>query len=169
MTTHETAAAQLVDELGAIATAMAALLGPDLVAVLTDRADQAATRLVAELADGPLGDEPAADILALLWPHSDPDLSWWRTPLGLLIAPHWAAHRDDTGWTQAEAAEVLGVTRGTVAQLLARGALARAEGGRVSVASVIARLNRLAETRSRVEGRRAEALGVVTHRKGHRR
>jgi hypothetical protein len=141
--THETAVAQLIDEIGAIATAMAALLGPDLVTVLTDRADQTAPRLVAELADGGLGDETAADVLALLWPHSDPDPAWWRTPLGLLIAPHWAGHQDDAGWTQAEAAEALGVTRGTVAQLIARGTLDRAEGGRASVASVIARLCRL--------------------------
>jgi excisionase family DNA binding protein len=136
--------AQLTDELTNLATALGALLGPDLVTLLGDRAGQAAPRLVADLTDGDLGDEVAADLLAVLWPHGDPDLSWWRTPLGRAVAPHWAAHQDRS-WTHAEAAEVLGVTRGTVAQLVARGDLARHADGGVQVTAVVARLIRLGE------------------------
>lgn len=148
MTAQQDAAAQLTDEVSAIATALAALLGADLVTLLTDRADQAASRLTAELTNGGLCDETAADILALIWPHSDPDPSWWRTPLGLVIASHWAARQEGAGWTRVEAAEVLGVAPGTIAQLAARGTLERADGGRVSVASVVARLLRLAQERA---------------------
>lgn len=140
----QNAADQLSDELGILAAAVGALLGTDLVTLLSDRASQAAPHLVADLIDGPHGDEVAADLLAFLWPHGDPDLSWWRTPLGMAVAPHWAAHQD-RGWTHAQAAEVLGVIRGTVAQLVARGDLARHPDGGVQVAGVIARLIRLRE------------------------
>jgi excisionase family DNA binding protein len=71
-------------------------------------------------------------------------------PLGLVIAPAVVARlttgqtEDDEGWTQAEAAEVLGVTRGTVAQLVTRGSLDRTADGSCTRASVLARLVRLA-------------------------
>lgn len=142
------ARAQLEDELAAIATSLAALVGVDLCDILATRARQAAPRLVAELADGALADEVAADILTVLWPRGEPDLEWWGTPLGLLIAPSAAAAFGEDGWTHGEAARVLGVARGTVAQLVARGDLVRTPGGGCGRASVLARLVRLARTRA---------------------
>ncbi|MEV0732369.1 hypothetical protein [Polymorphospora sp. NPDC050346] len=146
MTTSEMAGAQLVDELSAVATQLAAILGADLVELLTVRAEQAADRLIGELEDGADVDTVALDILNALWPHGDPDLSWWRTPLGLAIAPSWAA-RQPGGWTHSQAAEVLGVTRDTVGTLVRRGTLGRAEDGSVAIADVIARLVRLSRQR----------------------
>uniref|UniRef100_UPI001BD1179B hypothetical protein n=1 Tax=Rhizomonospora bruguierae TaxID=1581705 RepID=UPI001BD1179B len=87
----DAARAQLADELGAVATALSAILGTDIHAILTQRIAERAGWLVAELESGALPDEIATDLLAVLWPHSDPDLEWWRTPLGLLVAPTWMA------------------------------------------------------------------------------
>ena len=140
---HAAASAQLTDELGAIAVSLAALLGADLAALLTSRAQDAADRLTAQLT-GPDADATAADLLSVLWPHSDPDPTWWASPLGLLIAPWWAATHAEEGWTRAQAAAVLGVTAGTVATLTSRGTLTQRQDGRVSVPSVISRLVRLA-------------------------
>lgn len=135
------AAAQLADELSALATRLGAVLGTDLQLMIGQRAQSRAAALVAELANGEQPDEIADDLLALLWPD-DPPLDWWRTPLGLLLAPT-AAREDAPGWSRAEAATVLGVTPGTVAQLSARGTLDPAPGGGISRLSVLTRVVRL--------------------------
>lgn len=145
------AAAQLRDELGALAARVAAVLGTDLQALIMQRAEARADWLAAEISDGTFPDETAADLLALLWPDG-PDLEWWRTPLGLLIAPTFAARHDGPGWSRGEAAVVLGVARGTVAQLVARGDLAQEPDGSVSRAAVLARLVRLAARPGRRPG-----------------
>lgn len=138
-----TAADQLTDELAALAARVGAVLGTDLQLAITARASTRAAQLAGELADGQDPDATAADLLALLWPD-DPPLDWWRTPLGLLIAPTAAQEQDAPGWTRAEAAEVLGRTPGTVAQLVARGSLPAAPGGGIERRAVLARLTRLA-------------------------
>lgn len=141
------AAAQLRDELDALTTRIGAVLGTDMQLMLTERARDRAAWLAAELDSGEHPDETAADLLALLWPD-DPPLDWWRTPLGLLIAPTAAQEADAPGWKQAEVAAVLGVSVGTVAQLGHRGGLDRATDGRFSRRSVLTRLIRLASQRS---------------------
>ena len=144
MTTPRTATTQLFDELGVVAFNLAAILGTDIHDVLTARIAARADYLVAELTAGQYPDETASDILTVLWPHGDPELGWWRTPLGLAIAPAWIAHLGaDESWSRTEAAEVLGVTRGTVVQLTARGSIERADDGGCSRASVLRRLLRL--------------------------
>lgn len=137
------AATQLTDDLGNLAARVGAVLGTDLQLACDQRARDRAHQLVGELADGEHPDATADDLLALLWPD-DPPLDWWRSPLGLLVAPT-AAQEDAPGWTRAEAAEVLGVTTGTVAQLGARGSLDTAVGGGFSRRSVLTRLVRLHE------------------------
>lgn len=149
MAGHTEAAAQLEDELGALAARIGAVLGTDLQLVLVERARARAGWLVAQLADGDHPDATAADLLALLWPD-EPDLEWWRTPLGLLVAPTAAQEDDAPGWSRAEAARVLGVSPGTVAQLGARGTeLEPAAGGGLSRRSVLSRLIRLADAVTR--------------------
>lgn len=140
------AGAQLPDELGALAARIGAVLGTDLQLALTQRAQDRAGLLVAELTDGDHPDATADDLLALLWPD-DPPLDWWRTPLGLLCAPT-AVREDAPGWSRSEAAEVLGVSPGTVAQLVARGTLEPADGGGINRRSVLARVVRLAGQRA---------------------
>lgn len=139
---QDQAGAQLADELGGLAARIGAVLGTDLQLAATERAQARAHLLVAELADGDHPDATSDDLLALLWPD-DPPLDWWRTPLGLLCAPT-AAREDAPGWSRSEAAEVLGVSPGTVAQLVARGTLDPATGGGVGRRSVLTRVVRLA-------------------------
>lgn len=141
------AAAQLEDELAGLAARTGAVLGADVQLTMVQRAQYRAGWLVAQLADGDQPDATAADLLALLWPD-DPPLEWWSTPLGLLIAPTAAREGDTPGWSRAEAARVLGVSAGTVAQLTARGTLEPAPAGGISRRSVLARLSRLAESRT---------------------
>lgn len=66
----------------------------------------------------------------------------WSTPLGAAIAQ--TGTDLDGAVTHADAAEILGVTRGTVAQLTHRGTLARhPDGGGVRLGAVLARKARL--------------------------
>jgi hypothetical protein len=144
----DAAVAQMEDELGGLAARIGAVLGTDLQLMAVERAQARAGWLVAQLADGDQPDATAADLLALLWPD-DPPLTWWRTPLGLLVAPTVAQEEDASAWSLAEAATVLGVTVGTVKQLGHRTSLERVSGGRISRRSVLARLVRLAAPSAR--------------------
>lgn len=139
------AVAQLEDELGDLATRIGAVLGTDLQLSIIERAQARASWLVTELEAGQLPDETAADLLALLWP-GDPPLDWWRTPLGLLVAPTAAQEPDAPGWTHAQAAVVLGVTRGTIGTMANRGTAERSSDGGISRSWVLARLVRLHRT-----------------------
>lgn len=141
------AVAQLEDEMGGLAARLGAVLGTDIQLAVAGRVQDRAGALAAEIADGDEADATAADLLALLWPD-DPPLSWWRTPLGLLCAPTAAQEPDAPGWSRAEAAQVLGVSPGTVAQLTARGTLDRTPDGQISRRAVLTRLARLVHTTS---------------------
>lgn len=141
MSDHTEATAQLADELDSLAARVGALLGTDIQLGIAARAAERAAQIVAELDTGEHPDAAADDLLALLWPD-DPPLEWWRTPLGLLVAPS-AAREDAPGWSRSEAAAVLGVTPGTVAQLVARGTLDPAPGRGISRLSVLTRVVRL--------------------------
>ncbi len=115
---------------------------------LADELDRVLVRPVREAADDETADalaalfDPAAmlgdpgRVLAIIGQHARP-AEWWGTPLGRLCAPH-----SDATVTHAEAAALLGVARGRISSLLADGHLDR-RGGRVTVASVAARLDRL--------------------------
>lgn len=119
---------------------------------LADELDRVLVRPVREAADDETADalaalfDPAAmlgdpgRVLAIIGQHARP-AEWWGTPLGRLCAPH-----SDATVTHAEAAALLGVARGRISSLLADGHLDR-RGGRVTVASVAARLDRLSPDR----------------------
>lgn len=128
------AAAQLADEVGAVAEALGNLLGTDVGDLLRERLEQRAQGIAASVG-GP-GD--GADLLVILGDRPPP---WWRTPLGLAVAAGQAG--DEAAMTYASAADVLGVHRGTVAQLAARGTLERHPEGGVRRGAVMARLCRL--------------------------
>lgn len=89
--------------------------------------------------DPPDGRDTVDTLLRALWPGGVPS-RWWPDDLGRLVA-RWLTG-DQQRVTQAEAAVMLGVTRGTVAQLVARGTLDRHPDGGVRRGSVMARLSR---------------------------
>lgn len=86
----------------------------------------------------------AAGLLGLLYPWSLPAGEWWRSPLGELVAGALLEAPDVASWSIEYAADVLGVSRGTVDSLLSRGegGLERAPGG-VTRSSTLRRLARL--------------------------
>lgn len=91
--------------------------------------------------------ELVQDLMGVLWPHGAPEqvgrADWWATPLGRACARS-LGRGDAEAVTQHVAAAMLGVTRGTVAQLVARGTLDRHPDGGVLRASVLQRIDRLA-------------------------
>lgn len=64
----------------------------------------------------------AADVMHALWGTDDPDEQWWRTPLGRRCARALANTSTETV-THQRAADMLGITRGSIAQMVHRGTL----------------------------------------------
>lgn len=137
--------AQLTDELGQRLTALAHaggtvedVIGAEVVAELR------AQRLIGPLLsdDAREAAQAVIDLMCALWPDSTaaPD-EWWTTPLGRVVARSIDTGPEDTV-TRAVAAVMLGVTPGTVAQLTARGTLARHPSGSILRASVLDRIAR---------------------------
>lgn len=92
--------------------------------------------------------ETCVDVMGALWPRLLPDAAgrpqWWQTPLGRVCAR--ALENDDTDMvSRSTAAAMLGVTHGTIQQLVHRGSLERHPEGGLTRASVLARLVRLNE------------------------
>jgi hypothetical protein len=138
---------QIADELDRVLVhPVRLLLGHDLAELLDERARSQARVLAWQLAqdeDDRLAAQTVIDLMCALFPHCDPAPEWWRTPAGRLCAR--SLGRDDTeAVTRSVAAAMLGVTPGTIAQLVHRGTLARHPDGGISRASVLARLARKA-------------------------
>lgn len=140
--------AQISDELVQRAAGLAALLGADLAAELPARAEQAAPRIAAQLRadDDHEAAQTVIDLAAAGVIPDDPQPSWWATPLGRMTARS-VGHPGAEAVTHSVAAAMLGVTRGTIAQLVHRGALDRHPDGGVTAASVRARATRLGPSR----------------------
>lgn len=136
---------QIADELDrALVGPVRDLLGQDLGELLTARIDARTPAIAAALAqdtDDRLAAGTATDLLNALWPDGDPPSEWWRTPLGRLCARS-VGHDDADAVTHSVAAAMLGVTRGTVAQLVHRGTLDRHPDGGITRASVLLRIAR---------------------------
>jgi len=133
---HDDLIDAVTDALSATAVTWAALLGTDAGLLLDERIRQAAPRIAAQLHTRGEQAGTAADLLDLLGHPGDADPGWWATVLGQTVAHAL----DDPGVSRAQAAQILGVSPGTVAQLTHRRALARVAGGRVSLISVLDRL-----------------------------
>lgn len=122
------------------------VLGSDMRDKIRERASDRAGHLAKLLRGDDAGEarKVAAALMRVRWAGGEPDADWWRTDLGLACARALADAVDGT-WTHHQAAAVLGVTRGTVAQLVARGTLTRdADTGGVLRSEVLTRLVRLA-------------------------
>jgi hypothetical protein len=126
---------QLEDDLDrALTGPVGALLGLDLAEKIRERITARAPMLAAQLtqdADDRLAGETVIDVLTAVWPSGDPDPDWWRTPLGRVCARS-LGNDDAEAVTHSVAAAMLGVTRGTVAQLVHRGTLDRHPDGGVT-------------------------------------
>lgn len=139
---------QLVSEAGAIASAFGPFVGPQGALDLEMAVAARAQLIVAELAqddDDRLAGEACLTVMGVLWPHCAPEhcgrADWWQTPLGRLCARSIGRH-DGEAVSHSVAAAMLGVTRGSVAQWVARGTLDRHPDGGVLRASVLQRLGR---------------------------
>lgn len=137
---------QLAAELDAAhSEPLRALLGcgpaDDLSALIASRAGLLAAQLASD--DPHLAADTALDIMCALWPpDASPPPMWWWTPLGVAVAA--ASGREVArSVTHAEAADILGVTKGTVSQLVHRGTLERHPDGGVKLGSVLERMVRL--------------------------
>lgn len=141
----EQVGAQLRDELGAAVSRIAVLAGPEEFIEWEQTVAARAPMLAAQLCqdqDDNLAAETVIDVMNALWPHGSPEdrtPDWWRTPLGRMCAR--SLGRDDAeAVTHSVAAAMLGVTRGTVAQLVTRGTLDRHPEGGVLRSSVLLRI-----------------------------
>lgn len=145
-TAEDTAVDQLADALAAeLVDALSAVGWTDLADLARARIWATAKRLATQLSceDERLAAQTVIDCAGHLWPL-DPEPEWWRTPVGRLVAR--SVGPEDAAVTQAEAAAMLGVTRGTIAQLVSRGTLARHRDGGVDRAAVFARMAKRAAT-----------------------
>lgn len=130
---------QIADELGQIASALGALLGPDMAIDLERRIAQLAPVLAAQLTqdiDDRLAAQTVIDLMAVL---GDRPAAWYgQTPLGRIVARS-TGHTFSESVSYSAAAAMLGVSRTRIQQLLAAGTLDRHPEGGVSTASIIAR------------------------------
>jgi hypothetical protein len=145
-------AAQLVDELGPVAEAVAAVFGVDLHEQVLIRLDGACQRLAGELCcdDDRIAAGAVLTLMAARWPDGTAvPPEWWRTAAGRMVARSIGAD-DAEAVTHSVAAAMLGVTRGAVGQMVSRGAsgrggsggLERHPDGGITRSSVLARIAR---------------------------
>lgn len=138
---------QLRDELGDLARSITPLMAPrdaeHFELHILGRPRQLATQLCGK--NEAIAANTVIDVIGALWPHANPErcgrADWWTTPLGRVCARS-LGKVDAEAVTQHVAAAMLGVTRGTVAQMVHRGTLDRHPDGGVLRASVLQRLSR---------------------------
>lgn len=132
---------QLRDELDATLFPLGSLLGTDITLTLSARVDDSAESILLRLSDPQEGSDTVNALMGILWGAGQPYEGWWQTDLGKICAQALTGTTSDHV-SQYEAARMLGVTRGTVSQLIARGALDRHPEGGVSLSSIYARIGR---------------------------
>jgi len=116
--------------------------GDPLRSVLATRARQWATDLLG--LDDQLAVQMAARLISVLYTNDgpfDPPASWWRTPLGQVVARR-VGHPAREAVSYSVAGAMLGITRQGVHDLIRRNKLERHTDGGVTTRSVSSRLNR---------------------------
>lgn len=132
---------QIADRLKAISWRLGPLLGLDIVDTLDERINTRAPMLAAQLTGGDdnVTAETVIDLMAVLWPDSDPPSGWWQTPLGRAVAMSGGID-GSAAVTVTVASAMLGVTKGRVTQLADAGKLDRHPDGGITRLSVAQRL-----------------------------
>lgn len=140
-----TLTAQIADELDTRLTdQIAKLLGHDLRDLISGRIAAKAPTLASLIThtEEHIRWLTVTALMTTLWPTATPEESdepeWWLTPLGRACA-RVLADENDESITQLVAARMLGITRGSVAQMVARGNLPRHEPG-VSRSAILRRI-----------------------------
>lgn len=145
--TVDQVAAQLRSELGAAASALAALAGPDAAIEWPHTLEARAGLYAAQLCqdgDDRLAAQTVIDVMNALWPHGSPDTldpGWWRTPLGRMCARS-LGHDDSDAVTHSVAAAMLGIGRSSIDWEIRKGRLDRHPDGGVLRSSVLQRIGR---------------------------
>lgn len=117
--------AQLRSDVGAVAGALGALVdSSEDMQLLEQRIDSHAPRWAAQLLgdDDRVATRTALDLTGLLWPHSEPTLDWWSTPLGRAVVRS-VGHPTATVVSYRVAGAMLGCSKQYVGQLIAAGRL----------------------------------------------
>lgn len=136
---------QLTEELAARLATVLRLAGPDGIIEADQRASVIAQHVALALcsADERERAETVIDLASALDIGADTDPEWWGTPVGRICAGSLAGVTPDADQvTAAQAADMLGVGRARVYQLLDGGKLDRHPDGGVTRASVYQRLAR---------------------------
>lgn len=132
----------LFDELDrALVGPVRSLLGDDLGDLLEQRLTTRARMLAGQLTadDNRVAAETVIDLMAALFPLSDPPHGWWRSPLGRVCAASFG-HDDAEAVSRSVAQAMLGISRQRLQALLDEGKLDRHPDGGVVRASVMQRL-----------------------------
>lgn len=133
---------QIRHELGAtLADPVGCLLGLDLDTAIRTRINERVEWIAATVARGADHEraELVIDIMNALFGDGEPPIEWWGTPLGQACAGSLGVDTAEAV-SQSVAGAILGVTRGTIAQMLARGGthcLERHPDGGIVLASVL--------------------------------
>lgn len=117
------------------------LLGASTAETIAAAVDTCTPDVIAQLERGDAdATEVAAAVLTALWPiPGTVPPTWWSTPLGETVRR--AMDGPDVSLTHTETADILGISRASIGQMVARGNLARHPDGGVSRDSVFRRLD----------------------------
>lgn len=129
---------QLREDVGAVASALAALAGPaDKTWDLVDRIGHLAPAWASQLLgdDDRLAAQTVVDLMPVLWPNGAIPTAWWSTPIGRAVARS-VGHPYTDHVSYSVAGAMLGVTKQSVEKRVRKGTLDRHRDGGVTAASV---------------------------------
>lgn len=140
--TRREALAHLTEELRDRMYPIAALDQPDAIIHVESEAARIAQRTIDPLmaSDDKIAGDTVDAVMAALWPVSDPDHDWWRTPTGRICARS-IGHQTTDAVTHSIAGAILGINPKSIGQMVNRGHLERHPDGGVTLASVLLRLD----------------------------
>lgn len=98
---------------------------------------ESAKKLAKSLSDPSSALATAKALIRLEWPYAQPDIKWWRSPLGRAIAKVEGVF-EDMEWSYREAADWLGISVSTVRSLRSKEVIKAGTEGDVLASSAVA-------------------------------